>query len=319
VVSEAGEEAMSLSSAPSRSVSPVALVREFLSLIRFSHTLFALPFALAALLLAWRASDRLRWPEWAWDLGGIVVCMVLARSTAMAFNRLADHRFDAANPRTASRHLPTGRLSRRAVWLFTLLCAAGFVVSTFHFVIHNGNWWPVYLSVPVLVFVCGYSLAKRFTVLSHFWLGASLMLAPVATWLAITGGVAPVPVLLGLAVWSWVAGFDIIYACQDADFDRRAGLYSLPAWLGVARALRLAMLCHLLMLGLLVALGFTAGLGWIYFAGIALVAGLLAWEHWLVRPDDLSRVNTAFFHVNAVISVGLLLLIAADLWLGGTS
>lgn len=292
-------------------------VGDFLGMIRFSHTLFALPFALAALVLAWRDTGRLRWPEWAFDLAGIVVCMVLARSTAMAFNRLADHRYDAANPRTATRHLPTGRLSRPVVWAFTLICAVGFVLSTFHFVLHNDNWWPVYLSVPVLLFVCAYSLTKRFTALSHFWLGASLMLAPVATWLAITGGIAAIPVLLGLAVLCWVAGFDIIYACQDVDFDRQAGLHSIPARIGIANALRVSMGCHFMMLVLLVAAGATAGLGWLYFGGIALVAGLLAYEHWLVRPDDLSRVNAAFFHVNAVISVGLLVLIAADVWLLG--
>jgi 4-hydroxybenzoate polyprenyltransferase len=295
----------------------LATLGDFLGMIRFSHTLFALPFALAALVLAWRETGRLRWPEWAFDLAGIVVCMVLARSTAMAFNRLVDHPYDAANPRTANRHLPTGRLSRSMVWAFTLTCAVGFVLATFHFVLHNDNWWPVYLSVPVLLFICGYSLTKRFTALSHFWLGASLMLAPVATWLAITGGIAATPVLLGLAVLCWVAGFDIIYACQDVDFDRKAGLHSVPARLGIGNALRVSMLCHFVMLVLLVAAGATAGLGWVYFAGIALVAGLLAYEHWLVRPDDLSRVNAAFFHVNAVISVGLLVLIAADVWLLG--
>lgn len=295
----------------------IAVIADFLGMIRFSHTLFALPFALAALVLAWRETDRLRWPDWALDLAGIVVCMVLARSTAMAFNRLVDHRYDAANPRTANRHLPTGRLSRSVVWTFTGLCAVGFVLSTFHFVLHNANWWPVYLSVPVLLFICAYSWTKRFTALSHFWLGASLMLAPVATWLAITGGLAAAPVLLGLAVLCWVAGFDIIYACQDVDFDRRTGLHSIPAWLGVVNALRLSGLCHLAMLGLLVAVGVAANLGWVYFAGIVLVAVLLTYEHWLVRPDDLSRVNAAFFHVNAVISVGLLALIAADVWLLG--
>ncbi|MCS6978272.1 MAG: putative 4-hydroxybenzoate polyprenyltransferase [Gemmatales bacterium] len=306
---------MSATSSTQPRKSLIGLVSDFLGMIRFSHTLFALPFALAALVLAWQKTDRLHWPEWALDLAGIVVCMVLARSTAMGFNRLVDHRYDASNPRTANRHLPTGRLSRTAVWGFTLLCGLGFVVSTFHFVLHNDNWWPVYLSVPVLLFICAYSLTKRFTSLSHFWLGASLMLAPVATWLAITGGLALAPMLLGLAVLCWVAGFDIIYACQDVDFDRKAGLHSVPARLGVSNALRVSMLCHLVMLGLLVGVGIAAELGWVYYVGIGIIAGLLVYEHWLVRPDDLSRVNAAFFHVNAVISVGLFVLIVADVWL----
>jgi len=306
---------MSTTSATAVRRGPLGVLRDILGMIRFSHTLFALPFALAALVLAWRATGRFRWPEWAFDVAGIVVCMVLARSTAMAFNRLMDQRFDAANPRTAQRHLPSGRLSRRAVWIFTILCALGFIASTFHFIIHNDNWLPVYLSVPVLVFICAYSLTKRFTALSHFWLGASLMLAPVATWLAICGNVTWTPILLGLAVLCWVAGFDIFYACQDVDFDRKAGLHSVPAWLGVRRSLWLAMFCHLVMLGLLVLLWQVADLGWLYLAGVGAAAVLLAYEHWLVRPDDLTRVNTAFFNVNAVISVGLFVVLAADVLL----
>jgi 4-hydroxybenzoate polyprenyltransferase len=292
-------------------------LRDILGMIRFSHTLFALPFALAALVLAWRVTDRLHWPDWALDVGAIVVCMVLARSTAMAFNRLADRKLDAANPRTAMRHLPSGRLSVTAVWLFAIVCALGFVASTFHFVIHLGNWWPVYLSVPVLLFICAYSLTKRFTALSHFWLGASLMLAPMATWIAICGNLAWTPVILGLAVLAWVAGFDILYACQDVDFDRRSGLHSVPAWLGVQRSLWLALACHVAMIGLLVLLWWAASLGIVFLIGVGAVAALLAYEHWLVRPDDLTRVNTAFFHVNAIISVGLLLIVIADLIVSG--
>jgi 4-hydroxybenzoate polyprenyltransferase len=284
-------------------------LRDLLGMIRFSHTLFALPFALMGAVLAWRVAG-FRWL----DLPAILVCMVLARSTAMAFNRLADRRYDAANSRTANRHLPAGKLSVRAVWAFTLACAVAFVLSTLHFAVWNDNWWPFYLSAPVLLFICGYSLTKRFTALSHFWLGAALFLAPVAAWIAVTGQIAWAPVILGLAVLCWVAGFDILYACQDVDFDRQTGLHSVPVWLGVANSLRLAMACHALMVVLLLVLWWVAGLGLIFLLGVIAVAGLLAYEHWLVRPTDLSRVNLAFFYVNAIISLGLLGMVLLDLW-----
>jgi len=283
-----------------------------LELIRFSHTVFALPFALLSGVMAWRANAAeqppipFRWQE----LLGIVLCMVFARSTAMAFNRLADRQFDAANPRTQMRHIPAGLLSVPAVALFTLVCAAGFVASTLLF---WPNPWPLYLSVPVLLFLCGYSYAKRFTSLVHFWLGAALMLAPIAAWIAIRGELAWPPVLLGTAVLLWVSGFDILYACQDVEFDVATGLSSVPARFGVAGALRIAALCHLGMLIALGALPWVYPLGGIYMAGIAAVACLLVYEHWLVRPDDLSRVNAAFFHVNAVVSIGLFVIGTVDL------
>ena len=294
-------------------------------MIRFSHTLFALPFALFSALLAWHykgtfwilpglseatAADRRAHASGFWiELLGILLCMVFARSAAMAFNRLADRRLDAANPRTAMRHLPAGQLSVAAVWLFTLVCAAGFVATTFLFhLAEPPNPWPSYLAVPVLLFVGAYSYTKRFTALAHFWLGASLLLAPVAAWIAILGlEHLEIPGTLGLAVLFWVAGFDIIYACQDADFDRQAKLHSIPAAIGVGPALRLALFCHLIMLGLLVVLYFlaTPPLGVIYLIGVAAVAALLIYEHSLVKPTDLTRVNQAFFQVNAVISIGL--------------
>ncbi len=213
-------------------------IRSFLELIRFSHTVFALPFALTGAVLAWRRAGGFQWIQ----LLGILLGMVLARSAAMAFNRLADRRLDAANPRTAGRHLPVGRLSPAVVCLFTVVCTAGFVASTLLFLRADPpNPWPLYLSVPVLIFVSAYSLTKRFTLLSHFWLGASLMLAPVAAWIAILGDAAwptlAVPLLLGGAVLFWVAGFDILYACQDVDFDRRARLHSVPAAIGVRASL----------------------------------------------------------------------------------
>jgi 4-hydroxybenzoate polyprenyltransferase len=241
--------------------------------------------------------------------------MVFARSAAMAFNRLVDRRIDATNPRTAGRHLPTGLLSVGAVAAFTAACSAAFVLSTLVFLAASDNAWPLYLSVPFLSFVCAYSLTKRFTWLSHFWLGASLLLAPVGAWIAIAGlaGLAT-PLVLGLAVLFWVAGFDILYACQDVDFDRQAKLASVPARFGVVASLRIALVCHLAMLGLLLGLYWVAWpvLGWIYLTGLAAVALLLAYEHWLVRPDDLSRMNRAFFQVNGVISIGLLIVVVVQ-------
>jgi len=286
-------------------------MRKLLELIRFSHTLFALPFALLAAALAW-ADEPFRWP----DLIGILLCMVFARSAAMAFNRLADRHIDARNPRTAARHLPAGTLSVAIVWLFTLICCAGFVASTLLFEFREpSNPWPLYLALPVLLFVLGYSLAKRFTSLAHLWLGAALALAPVAAWIAVKGlAEMVVPLLLGAAVAFWVCGFDILYACQDADFDRTEGLHSIPARFGVRTSLRLAALCHAIMFALLAGLFFASPhLGTLFLCGLAAVGALLIYEHRLVRPDDLTRVNRAFFHVNGVISVGLLILVLVQL------
>ena len=291
--------------------------RLLLELIRFSHTVFALPFALLSAVLAWQSPGlTFRWS----DLLGIVLCMVFARSAAMAFNRLADRRFDAENPRTAGRHLPAGLLSVSAVIGFLALCVVGFFGSTLLFLLAEPpNWWPLYLAGPVLLFVGVYSLTKRFTALAHFWLGASLMLAPLAAWIAIRGPVdMAAALILGLAVLFWVSGFDILYACQDVDVDRRLGLRSVPAAIGVPRALRVAAVCHALTAVLLVALYFVAApiLGVVYLVGVAAVIALLAYEHWLVRPDDLSRVNRAFFQVNGVISVGLFLLVLLQVAVG---
>ena len=235
-----------------------ARFRLLLELIRFSHTVFALPFALTSAALAWRDKWRdepFSYREFGLDLLGILTCMVFARSTAMAFNRIADRRYDAANPRTATRHLPAGQISLAAVWLFTLVCAGGFVASTILFLASSGNSWPLALSVPTLLFICGYSLTKRFTVMAHFWLGASLLLAPVAAWVAVRGFTHMLtPLLLGLSVMFWVAGFDILYACQDVEFDRKARLASLPAQLGIRASLRVALACHLVMVAVLLAL-----------------------------------------------------------------
>jgi 4-hydroxybenzoate polyprenyltransferase len=259
-----------------------------------------------------------RWQE----LVGILLCMVTARSFAMTFNRLADRRLDAHNPRTAGRHLPMGILTVPQVAAFAVLSATGFFASTLLFL---PNRLPLLLSVLVLAFLAGYSYAKRFTALAHFWLGAALALSPVAAWIAIRGDfVIANPadllpaLLLGGAVLTWVSGFDIIYACQDYDADIKARLHSVPAKFGISAALRIAAVCHLLTIVFLACLPLVYPLfGWIYWAGVAAVAVLLVYEHLLVRPDDLSRVNAAFFNVNAVISLGLFAVGSLDLLVRG--
>ena len=326
-------------------------INHLLSLIRFSHTIFAMPFALLAAMMAWRLRAiefpqtgkvhtfgatggtsgpivvfievgpfpfAIRWQE----LLGILLCMVTARSAAMAFNRLVDCKIDAGNPRTAGRHLPAGILSVWQVTAFVLACVFAFVASTLLFL---PNRLPLYLSVPVLAFLCGYSYTKRFTSLAHFWLGAALAMSPVAAWIAIRGEALlehPADLLpalvLGGAVAAWVAGFDMIYACQDFEFDRKEKLNSVPTRLGVAGALRLAAGCHAVAVVLLAVLPLVyPPLGTLYWLAVAAVAGLLVYEHALVRPDDLDRINTAFFNVNAVISLGLFAVGTLDLWLGG--
>ncbi len=301
-------------------------IRNLLEMIRFSHTIFALPFAFLAAILAWHTPSQIpiqfRWL----DVIGIVLAMVGARSAAMAFNRLVDRKIDAENPRTAIRHLPTGKLTVRGVLLFALFSMGIYFVGAALFL---PNFLPLVLAVPVLLVLLGYSYAKRFTSLAHFWLGFALALAPICAWIAVRGNqVIQYPAdllpacLIGLVVLFWVAGFDIIYACQDFEYDRDAKLRSIPVRMGVTGALRLAMICHGMMLLLLVALGMSQyfgwrqslGLSWPYSTGVALIGALLAYEHSLVRPNDLSRVNQAFFNVNAVVSVGLLTIVAIDLY-----
>lgn len=285
----------------------MSTVERFLGLIRFSHTVFALPFALLAAVLAWRVT-----PFRSQDLLGIILCMVFARSSAMAFNRFIDRDIDAANPRTVGRHLPAGLLSARAVIAFIAVCSGAFILSTLMFL---PNRWPVWLAGPVLVFLLGYSYAKRFTSFCHYWLSAALMLAPIAAWLAITGTLDWPPVVLAGVVFFWVGGFDIIYATQDADFDREKGLFSLPSRVGVKPALRLAAVSHALAIVCLLGLWWVAHLGPVFLVGVIAVAVLLVYEHLLVRPDDLSRVNVAFFNVNALISLGLLAIGILDICL----
>ena len=306
-----------------RSTPAMSRIRTYLELVRFSHTVFALPFAVIAALLAARrgidpglTAGALGWLR---PAAGILLCMVAARTAAMAFNRLVDRTIDASNPRTASRHLPRGDVGVAEVLGLVVASSAAFIAATLLFL---PNWLPLVLSAPVLAWLLGYSYAKRFTALAHLWLGAALGFAPIAAWIALRGQIvlaAPADILpaalLGAAVTLWVAGFDIIYACQDAAFDAANGLRSIPARLGVPRALSLAKWLHAATLLVLAALpSLVPELGWIYWVAWAAIAALLVWEHGLVRPDDLSRVNQAFFTANAAIGVVLLVAIAADLW-----
>lgn len=262
-------------------------------MIRFSHSVFALPFALTSAALA--AQGRgVRAGQVLW----ILVAMVGARSAAMGFNRLADHWIDARNPRTAGRELPKGVLSRAEVWVFVAASAAALVLAAAML-----NPLCLALSPVALLIVFGYSYTKRFTALSHLALGLALAVAPVGAWLALRGSFHPVPIVLALAVLAWVAGFDTVYACQDAEFDRREGLHSWPVRLGVPRALAVARGLHLFAAALLASLFWLAPLHPLYLAGVAAVAALFVYEHSLVGPDDLSRVMRAF-NLNGWVSLG---------------
>jgi len=291
--------------------------KKLLEMIRFSHTIFALPFALLAAVMAWTAPVDSGAIAFNWiHLVGILICMVGARSAAMAFNRLADRFIDAENPRTAKRHLPAGELSVGSVVVFTIVSSLIFLAGTCFFL---PNYLPLAISIPVLAVLFGYSYAKRFTSMAHFWLGVALMLAPICAWLGVRGLVVienpfdVVPsVVLGLAVLFWVSGFDMIYACQDFAYDSEKKLNSIPVRLGIGGALRLAAICHGIMVLLLIAIplmhhwiGPELGLGWLYWVAVIATAALLIYEHRLVRPDDLTRVNMAFFNVNAIVSMGL--------------
>lgn len=262
-------------------------------MIKFSHSVFALPFALSSAALA--AREGFRWSQLFW----ILIAMLGARSAAMGFNRLADHSLDARNPRTAGRELPRGVVSRAEVWALVALSAAALVFAAAML-----NTLCLALAPVALLIVFGYSYTKRFTAASHLVLGLSLAVAPVGAWLALRGAFALPPLILGGAVLLWVAGFDTIYACQDADFDLAAGLHSLPARLGVARALLLARVFHLGAVALLASLFFFSRLHGLYLVGMLALAGLLGYEHSLVKAHDLSKVDVAFFTVNGWVGVG---------------
>jgi len=276
-----------------------------LEMIKIEHTLFALPFAFLGAVLAARGMPTLH------QIGWIVVAMVGARSAAMAFNRLVDRKFDAANPRTKMRAIPAGLLSTQFVALFTALSSAIFFLAAYML-----NRLTLILAPVALASVLLYSYTKRFTSLSHLVLGWSLSIAPTGAWIAVRGAIdSPAPLLLSLAVMLWTAGFDIIYACQDYDFDLNAGLRSIPQKFGIARALWISRGLHAAMFAALVWIYFLTGLHWIGLLGIVTAAGLLIYQHRVVRADDLSRLNVAFFTTNAYVSVILLVTVAADIFL----
>ncbi|MDQ2869563.1 MAG: putative 4-hydroxybenzoate polyprenyltransferase [Acidobacteriota bacterium] len=284
----------------------VRSVRTTLEMIKFSHTLFALPFALLAAVLAARGIPP------AATVAKILLAMVGARSAAMAHNRLVDRQIDAANPRTASRALPTGALSPAFVRVFLAASTLVFLLAAAWL-----NRLTLLLSPVALGLLFVYSYTKRFTWASHFVLGLCLAIAPVGAWIAVRGSFAPEPVLLGLAVLLWTAGFDVIYSLQDEDHDRRTGLRSIPARWGGAKALGISALLHFLMLPVLVAVWRLSGSGALFGVGIALTAGALVYQHAIVRPGDLSRVDSAFFTANGFVSVALAAFGIADVLIRG--
>jgi 4-hydroxybenzoate polyprenyltransferase len=273
-----------------------------LEMIKFQHTVFALPFALLAAFASANGIPDLR------VLGWILVAMASARSAAMAFNRLVDVKIDAENPRTASRALPAGHVSRTFVALFTVVSASVFVLAAWML-----NPLAFALSIPTLVVLLGYSFTKRFTALSHVVLGLALGIAPIGASIAVLGRFDLRVFPLAAAVLLWTAGFDILYSMQDVDFDKEKGLFSIPSRIGRRNAFLLARGLHLLTLAGLVAFGLLFGFGWLYWAGVTAAAGLLLWQHSIVSPDDISRIDAAFFTANGALSIALFLFGAADL------
>lgn len=267
-----------------------------LEMIKFEHTLFALPFAFLGAILA--ANGLPAWQQIVW----ITVAMVGARSAAMTFNRIVDRDVDAANPRTANREIPSGKVSVGFAWAFLYVSIGVFLLASYSL-----NWLTFALSPVALIVVLGYSYAKRFTAFAHVFLGLALAISPSAAWIAVRGSLdEEIPLLLSLLVLMWTAGFDALYACQDSDFDRKAGLHSIPARFGIARSLWIARLFHGQAFIVLLLLYFATGLGWPALIGVGLVGALLTYQHTLVKANDLSRLNAAFFTTNAFVSVILL-------------
>ena len=309
-------------------------VRSYLSLIKFSHTIFAMPFALIGFSLGISTGliDDGRYylnktVGWGWDIHNpvfwqfhkgvllskfvlVILCMVFARSAAMAFNRYLDRKFDAANPRTAIREIPRGIISANNALIFTIISCALFLVTCFFI-----NRLCFYLSPVALLVVLGYSYTKRFTALCHLVLGLGLSLAPIGAYIAVTGRFDFLPILFSLSVIFWVSGFDIIYALQDEEFDKSQKLYSMPAWLGKAKALRVSEIFHLFSAGAVIVAGFYGNFGWLYWIGVAVFAGMLIYQHSLVKPNDLRKVNIAFMTANGIASVVFAIFVIADLFL----
>jgi 4-hydroxybenzoate polyprenyltransferase len=298
-----GGARMTTAAAPDEArTGPLAQITRFGRMIKFEHTLFALPFALAAAAIAARGHGLS-----IARIAGIVVAMAGARTAAMGFNRIVDRHIDARNPRTAKREIPAGAISVRAAWAMTLVAAAVFVGAA-------AALGPLCLALsPVaLFFLFGYSFTKRFTALCHLFLGLAIASGPAGAWIAVRGDFGWAPGLLMIAVGAWIAGFDILYALADRDFDRTAGLHSIPALFGVTGALVLSAVLHLVTAAALLALAFVAGLGTPYLVGVAVVIALLAYEHAIVRPSDLSRLDVAFFNLNGYVSVAFFVATLVD-------
>lgn len=299
-------------------------VKSYLSLIKFSHTIFAMPFALIGFFIGMveytsivpGGHKKIFPPQFDWNALGIkfllvILCMIFARSAAMAFNRYLDRSFDAKNPRTAIREIPAGVIKANSVLSFTIINCLFFIASTFFI-----NKLCFYLSPVALLVVLGYSYTKRFTPLCHLVLGLGLSLAPMGAYLAVTGVFSFLPVLFSLAVLFWVSGFDIIYALQDEEFDKENKLYSVPAWLGKTKALRISELLHVLSAAAIVYAGFYGNFGWLYWAGTVVFLSMLVYQHIIVKPNDLKRVNLVFITANGVASVVFAIFVIADLFFG---
>jgi 4-hydroxybenzoate polyprenyltransferase len=284
-------------------------IRTVLEMIKFEHSVFALPFALTGALLAARFTTH-GWPSLK-QIAWIIVAMVAARSAAMTMNRIADLRYDKANPRTAQRALATGALSLQFAWIFMLIAVTVFFAAAWQL-----NPLALKLAPAAIAILFFYSFTKRFTNWSHLFLGFALGISPAAAWIAITGSLDLRMLILCVAVTLWVGGFDVLYACQDVDFDERAGLFSVPKKFGIASALWIARIMHVAVVGLLAWLAASFGLPWPAYAGICVVALLLGYEHSLVKPNDLSKLNAAFFTMNGYISISFLIFwgAAAAIW-----
>ncbi|HYM94209.1 MAG TPA: UbiA-like polyprenyltransferase [Chitinophagaceae bacterium] len=282
-------------------------VKNYLRLIKFSHTIFAMPFAMIGYVLGLK-SFNFQFSIFNFSL--VILCMVFARSAAMAFNRYLDRKFDAANPRTAIREIPKGIISANNALAFTIISCVLFLVTCFFI-----NRLCFYLSPVALLVVLGYSYTKRFTPLCHLILGLGLSLAPIGAYIAVTGRFDLLPILFSLAVIFWVRGFDIIYALQDEEFDKSQKLYSMPAWLGKEKALRISEILHLFSTIAIVEAGIYGHFGWLYWIGVAIFVGMLVYQHSIVKPNDLKKVNIAFMTANGIASIVFAIFVVADLFI----